>query len=212
MLGLPEKRITATVKGAASTPHWNSCALILKLRHGVVRFSVGVDTTLGGAKTLNATPHKTHVFVCTKGGSKAEISVGTHNFRYVSKPGRVFVFPAGCGEIRTRFFEATQRICVIELDDSHLNKFLPGRECARQLAPQVCIEDPHVARLLLNMQLEVREGCPGGPLYGQSLSVALIARLWGCYGVTAARGRSSFPQLDHIDRGVAFRVHSRPPL
>jgi AraC family transcriptional regulator len=47
--------------------------------------------------------------------------------------------------------------------------------------PQYAISDPQVSSLIRNMSEEIRAGCPAGRLYGEALSLALAAYLYGRY-------------------------------
>ena len=54
-----------------------------------------------------------------------------------------------------------------------------GPAANNALPPQIAIPDPAIERLLRSMEDEVSQGCGGGSLYGQSLSLALTKYLEG---------------------------------
>jgi AraC family transcriptional regulator len=56
--------------------------------------------------------------------------------------------------------------------------------CEIELIPQLAIEDPVIQQLALALKLEIQTGCLSGRLYGESLGIALAARLVQNYAVS----------------------------
>jgi hypothetical protein len=61
---------------------------------------------------------------------------------------------------------------------------------AEMLEPQIVIRDRYVAMLLRAMASEVVQGCPGGALYAQALSLALATYLARKFPVKGAVSRA----------------------
>ena len=58
-----------------------------------------------------------------------------------------------------------------------------------ELIPNWNLHDPHIASLMLALRSDLEDGSPAGPLYGESLGVALAHYLIGRYSVRALRER-----------------------
>jgi AraC family transcriptional regulator len=65
-----------------------------------------------------------------------------------------------------------------------------------ELIPQFAIDDPVIQQLALALKLEIQTGCMSGRLYGESLGIALAARLVQNYAV-------SKPPLEFKANGLA---------
>ena len=93
--------------------------------------------------------------------------------------------------------EIESQAIVVELDPARLEALL-GREMVastRTLIPQIVVRDPYIAMLLRAMASEVAQGCPAGTLYGQALSLALVAYLQRRFSVKAGREKRSHLRL-----------------
>jgi AraC family transcriptional regulator len=133
----------------------------------------------GGRQDISWGWHRTHVSLFTKG----RLSFRVHNPRgdqnFVGRAGSVCVFPSGFDETRFSIAGSKFEAIVVELDPARVEA-LAGHKCPAAtgaLAPQIVVEDPHIAGLLRSMATEVAQGCPAGTLYGQSLSSALASYL-----------------------------------
>lgn len=139
------------------------------------------------------------VTVCIRGTAQTQLS-GAINHSFVEKQGSVSIFPAGLGPLHAKYSKNSQQVCVVEIESGPALDLLPEKDSLRKLNPQVCIQDQHVERLVLNMRSAIREGCWGGALYGQSLSMALVAHVWGRYAGMESRHSSSFPKFNQEER------------
>jgi AraC family transcriptional regulator len=72
---------------------------------------------------------------------------------------------------------------VLQLDNAKLQHMAPEHVLAieKSLGSSQVTNDCRLAALLQAMRAEVREGCPSGRLYGESISLALLAYLAGNY-------------------------------
>ena len=72
---------------------------------------------------------------------------------------------------------------VLQLDNSKLQHMAPDQVSAIEssLVSAQTTNDERLATLMSAMREEVREGCPSGRLYGESISLALLAYLAGRY-------------------------------
>jgi AraC family transcriptional regulator len=75
------------------------------------------------------------------------------------------------------------RIMVLQLDNSKLQHIAPDyvHTIEQSLEPAQVANDHRLAMLLAAMCDEVKGGCPSGRLYGESLSLALLAYMSGAY-------------------------------
>ena len=72
---------------------------------------------------------------------------------------------------------------LLQLDNSRLQHIAPDEVTLieKSLAPAQSIDDARLAALMQAMRQEVREGCSSGRLFGESISLALLAYLAGRY-------------------------------
>jgi AraC family transcriptional regulator len=136
--------------------------------------------------------HRTHVNLITKGTLTFQIRQFGRDEWFSAQPGSVLVFPNGFGEAHCSVAESDFELTCVELDPALATQLFgrKGPAGADALSPQLVIEDAHIAALLTSMKLEVSQGCCGGRLYAQSLSVALAAYLENRFSVSARSNRS----------------------
>lgn len=72
---------------------------------------------------------------------------------------------------------------LLQLDNSRLQHMAPDEVTLieKSLAPAQSASDARLAALMLAMRQEIREGCVSGRLFGESISLALLAYLGGRY-------------------------------
>jgi AraC-like DNA-binding protein len=72
---------------------------------------------------------------------------------------------------------------LLQLDNSRLQHIAPDEVTLieKSLAPAQSTDDARLAALMLAMRQEAREGCLSGRLFGESISLALLAYLGGRY-------------------------------
>jgi len=132
--------------------------------------------------------HTTHVGVCTSGSSLIKVRGDMGHTSYVAQAGSVCIFPRRSGRTNIYHSGGGVRFTVLELDSRCLHRLLrdDGEEVTSALTPQIGIDDPPLTALVASMRTEVEQGCPGGPLYGESLSLALAAYLSAHYAAPRA--------------------------
>ena len=103
--------------------------------------------------------------------------------RYAHGNGRVDVIPAFLNHW-TNWNQEVEfsviAICPTLL--SQTTQELTQREI--ELIPQLSIKDPVIQQLALSLKIEIQTGCMSGKLYGESLGIALAARLIQNYAVS----------------------------
>jgi AraC family transcriptional regulator len=115
---------------------------------------------------------------------------------YAHGNGRVDIIPAFLNH-RTNWDREVE-FSVIAICPTLLNQAtqeLSPREI--ELIPQVSIDDPVIQQLALALKLEIQTGCMSGKLYGESLGIALAARLVANYAISKPLlefKASGFPQ------------------
>jgi AraC family transcriptional regulator len=86
-------------------------------------------------------------------------------------------------EIESAVPSGPMRVMALQLDDRRLQKVAPDyiHTIEHALVPVQVVDDLRLTSLLSAMLQEVREGCPSGRLYGEAISLALLAFLAGNY-------------------------------
>jgi len=133
--------------------------------------------------------HRTHVALFTKGTLAFQINEPANRQDFVARAGSVCIFPSGFDETNFSLTGSKFEAIVVELDPARLERFAGCQSAVGALTPQIVVEDTQIAALLTNMASEVAEGCPNGPLYGESLSLALATYLSGRFSVKGQEGK-----------------------
>jgi AraC family transcriptional regulator len=100
---------------------------------------------------------------------------------------------------------------VLQLDSSKLQHIAPDLVLTieRSLHSAQVTSDRRLAGLLSAMCEEVRGGCPSGRLYGESISLALLAYLAGTYATPRPPGKNHVTNLSPAQkRGMAAYVRA----
>lgn len=132
---------------------------------------------------------QTHLHVCLSGRAAVHVTGVAGERRYFSRPGHsICLFPAGTGYTDLRRAGERERIAIVELDGARVRHLSEGGGDgpAVALAPQIGVDDAQAAALVRTMIAEIKAGCPGGSLYGESLSLALAAYVRGRYAAGGA--------------------------
>ncbi len=125
---------------------------------------------------------RTTLFLCTDGG-------GINHWKHRGvwhedrvRPGSLFIARAG-SEIQARWATSSYSTMVLQLDNSRLAHMAPDQVSAieNSLVAALGTHDDRLAELMQAMREEVREGCASGRLYGEAISLALLAYLAGRY-------------------------------
>jgi AraC family transcriptional regulator len=142
--------------------------------------------------------HRTHVNLFTKGTLAFRVRQSGRDEWFSARPGNVSIFPNDFDETRFSVAESDFELTCVELDPALATQLFgrKGPAAANALSPQLVIEDAQIAALLTSMKLEVSQGCCGGRLYAQSLSVALAAYLENRFSL-AARDNRSHKRFSH---------------
>jgi AraC family transcriptional regulator len=133
--------------------------------------------------------HRTHVGLFTKGSLAFRINEPAKRQDFVARAGSVCVFPSGFDETRFSIAGSKFEAIVVELDPARLEALTGQKAPIDALTPQIVIEDAHIAALLKNMASEVAQRSPSGPIYGQSLSLALASYLSARFSVRRQEGK-----------------------
>ena len=133
--------------------------------------------------------HRTHVALFTKGTLAFQINEPANRQDFVARAGSVCIFPSGFDETNFSLTGSKFEAIAVELDPARLERFAGCQSAAGALTPQIVVEDTQIAALLTIMASEVAEGCPNGPLYGESLSLALASYLSGRFSVKGREGK-----------------------
>jgi AraC family transcriptional regulator len=175
-LGAHPGAVTAYMEGALKglgegTPEFSSFATgwsgFLLERHSVHK----------NLEEIGWSWHSTHVGLCTTGSSVIRVSGGAGNAHCIVRPGSVFIFPRGCDHTNILISGGVHRFVVTEFDHPGLERLFPGsaKPSDGALAPQLNIDDQNIVAIMGNMLAEAEAGCPSGPIYGESLSLALAS-------------------------------------
>jgi AraC family transcriptional regulator len=120
--------------------------------------------------------------LCVGGMGKLQVGDGKTVRRMTSLPGRFTLLGRGF-EQNPLTWSGTREMLYVAIGAEQLERFMRhdlDLACLH-IDPQYAISDPHVVSLLLNMRDEIQAGCPTGRLYGEALSLALAAYLFGKY-------------------------------
>jgi AraC family transcriptional regulator len=136
------------------------------------------------------------VVICTAGQANMFIETDGAECCVNLGPNQVWVVRGGC-EIASYSWSGVHETLVVELRPMRLKHLMGDDDCLGdlQLIPQDVIPDRPMAALLCNMRAEIEAGCPSGPLYAESLSLALLTYLTSRYGATGPRREMLTPTL-----------------
>jgi hypothetical protein len=153
--------------------------------------------------------HRTHVSLITKGQLSFRVRNSSGYQDFVGQPGSVFVFPSGFDETHFSIAGSKFEAIVVELDPARLEALLGQRmgTAADMLAPQIDVRDRYIAMLLRAMASEIVQGCPGGALYAQALSLALATYLARKFSVKGAPSPAEMWAVR--SNGVAWQKNGR---
>lgn len=123
------------------------------------------------------------------GRSMCQWTADGHTGSTEEGPGTVYILPAGTRDQLTRSAPTNQIMLVIAPhflaksmeETAHLSRF--------ELISRWNLQDRHIAALMLALHADLEDGSPAGPLYGESLGVALAHYLIRCYSVRVPRER-----------------------
>lgn len=79
-----------------------------------------------------------------------------------------------------------------------------GALMARHLPAHIVDRDAHLLSLMKAMATEIEHGCPSGPLYAQSMSIALASYFWGRFASSSPPAKNSAIPPWRLDKLKAF--------
>lgn len=119
--------------------------------------------------------------LCVAGSANVELGSKPAQYRSV-KPGAFALFDRG--DLQKQIvWSGLHEVLYVRMTRVHLKQLVGCSVDSTNFSilPQYAVFDPQITRLILNMQDEVRAGCPTGPLYGESLSLSLASYVLGRY-------------------------------
>ncbi|PCC68426.1 transcriptional regulator, AraC family [Nannocystis exedens] len=170
---------------------------------------LALETFAAGLATLPAcADHRVHVHV----GRPARGECRNH--RFVHTPGEIDVFPAGTADEWHQADVSTA--LVVSLTPALMRRAAEatGRDPDRfEVHMRHQIRDPQIEHIVRALDAERAAGHPGGPLFGESLGLALAVRLLGPVTAPPAPARGLTPQQlravtayieEHLDRDLSL--------
>jgi len=146
----------------------------------------------------------TRAMMVTMGTIEIEYHAGLDHHRFIAGSGSITIWP-GDFEITYPKWSGECQVLSVELNPIGLERLVevPVALTTARLRPQLGIRDPQPASLMRVMEAEARAGASAGPLYAQSLSIALATYLDGRYGhgspaLQRETGRLSRRQLSTV--------------
>jgi AraC family transcriptional regulator len=148
----------------------------------------------------------------TSGTLTIAYRAGVTPHRVLAAPGSTIIWPSDY-EVRSFSWTGDCEILEVELNLAMFQVLISGsaRLNVAQLTPQLALRDRQLAALILGMEAEVSSGCLAGPLYSESLSLALAAYVAARYSTGT---RSEEPRAGRLSqRQVSMvREHIRANL
>jgi AraC family transcriptional regulator len=125
--------------------------------------------------------------LCVGGCAQMEFSAGSDAQRATMRPGNFILLNRGAQQ-RSIAWSGTRETVYIRFAARQVQRLLPHLAQGEHLTvtPQYAASDPQVLRLAKCMFDEVRDGCPTGAAYGESLSLALGSYVFGRYSAHKA--------------------------
>ena len=130
-----------------------------------------------------------------------------HNYRI--RPGSLFI-GRGDAEMQTSWTSNGWPRIVLQLDNDRLQHIAPDQVNAIEssLVSALTTVDLRVNALMLAMRDEVREGCPSGRLFSESVSLVLLAYLAGTYATPKYANHCGATLSPAQKRDIADYIHA----
>jgi AraC family transcriptional regulator len=132
--------------------------------------------------------HPTHFLnLLVKGSVRAEWTTEGRTKSADNGPGTIYLLPAGTID-RLTWSGPTTRLILI-MDPGFLNRSLESTSHLDnvELITHWNLRDRHIESLMLAMYADLEDGSPAGPLYGESLGMALAVYLGRRYSIRGAK-------------------------
>lgn len=123
----------------------------------------------------------------TKGRSEVKWRAGLSDFQAMHGTGSI-VYIDRDYELENLSMSGEQRVFKLDFDIQKIEQ-LTGRELitdallTRHLPRHIMDKDEHIGALMHGINMEIRNGCPSGALYAESISLAIISYFWGKYSI-----------------------------
>ena len=134
----------------------------------------------------------TMIFVVTRGSGSAHWKDrGVHVHHRVA-PGALSIARSHC-ELQSSWATNAWSRVAVQLDGAKLRSLSPYDLEAMEasFSPMLTTRDSRIENLVLAMRDEVKQGCPSGILFAESISIALVAYLAGRYATPGNSHRAS---------------------
>jgi AraC family transcriptional regulator len=150
--------------------------------------------------------------ITVEGAGEIEVKLNQKSERQAALPGTVCVM--GQGPVPPIHVGGSITSIFISVRSSMLAEYAADLvDCGEaRLNNAYSVPDPHFFHIAMALRAEIEEGYPGGRLYGESLTIAMVAHLLTCYSpskpaIDACRGgigpRRLRLVLDYIDHNLA---------
>jgi AraC family transcriptional regulator len=145
---------------------------------------------------------KTHVVLNTQGRCDFRCKAGSMSEHLTLGQDTISVLPQGFE--MTFSWNGPLRFMVVEIDPQVEARLMrPASERARgELIPQIRVTDPPLISLMRSMEAEAKSGSRSGRVYGESLSLAMLAYIESRFSSGCAPGAESHAasRLSHSQR------------
>jgi AraC family transcriptional regulator len=153
---------------------------------------------------------KTTIFLCT-GGEHGTVSFKHRGIWTEDHVRSGYLFMARTdSEIQERRATHVWPVMVLQLDNAKLAHMAPDQMSAieRSLVSMLGTRDDRLTTLMHAVRAEVRDGCPSGRLFGESLSIALIAYLAAKYATPPQVEPRMAALLPAQKRSIIDHIHA----
>jgi len=121
------------------------------------------------------------------GQAELKYSIGKNELQELWRPGTLAYLDRDY-ELEKLSTDGKMRALGLELDIPKIEKLtgqdlVAGALFSRNLPRHIFDEDQRIGFLMRAIETEVRNGCPSGALYAESISLAVVSCLWGKYAV-----------------------------
>lgn len=136
---------------------------------------------------------KTHVVLNTQGRCDFRCKAGSTAEHLFLGKDTISILPQGFE--MTFSWDGALRFMVVEVDPQMAARLTPrhGDQARNELIPQIRVTDQPLIALMRGMESEAKAGSPSGRVYGESLSLALLAYIENRFA--AGAGRSGADQV-----------------
>jgi AraC-like DNA-binding protein len=133
----------------------------------------------------------TMIFVVTRGSGTAHWKDRGVHVHHRVEPGALSIARSHC-ELQSSWASNAWSRVAVQLDGAKLRSLAPYdlETIEASFPPMLTARDGRLEALVLAMRDEVKEGCPSGRLFAESISITLVAYLAGRYGTPGDEHRA----------------------